>query len=206
MKHLFLYFFLISMLACKTDTKTSEQTNPSDFTIKPDNSIPTDPKNLTIPSACEMINEAQLKSILAISGSPVDIKPADDPGNISAKSCFFKWEDVNTPNAGILIQIMTNPVYDDAADYISKFVSSKLTEGETVLGDEAPIKFKRFSAGDSNGAYSFDQSRFYWNFKNDYLFMLAFNVSTFDEAKMLDVAKKIIVEIDKNFASKVKQQ
>lgn len=197
-------FFVITMLVlgCKNDPKSGSQ---ADNLIKPDNSEAVDPSTLSIPNACEMISEATLQSILNITGSAVNIKEANDPGNKSAKSCFFKWDAADTPNAGILIQILTNPVYSEYPQYISNYVSSKLTEGETVLGSEKPTRFNKFTAGEITGAYSFDQSRFYWNLGNNYLFMLAFNVSSLSEDKMVNVAEKIVVEVNKNFAGKLKE-
>jgi hypothetical protein len=198
-----LFLFLIILIAgCKNDPKSGSQ---ADNLIKPDNSAAADPTTLTIPNACEMISESTLQTILNITGSSVNIKEANDPGNKSAKSCFFKWDSADTPNAGILVQILTNPVYSDYPQYISNYVSSKLTEGETVLGSDKATKFNKFTAGGVNGAYSFDQSRFYWNLGNNYLFMLAFNVSTLSEEKMVKVAEQIVVEVNKNFATKIKE-
>lgn len=198
-----LFLFLIILIAgCKNDSKSGSQ---ADNLIKPDNSEAVDPATLSIPNACEMISEATLQTILNISGSAVNIKESNDPGNTSAKSCFFKWDAADTPNAGILIQILTNPVYSEYPQYISNYVSSKLTEGETVLGAEKATRFNKFTAGGINGAYSFDQSRFYWNLGNNYLFMLAFNVSTLSEDKMVQVAEQIVVEVHKNFANKIKE-
>ncbi len=206
MRHLISFIFLILFLAgCKNDNTSGGEVSQADLLIKPDNAVPTDPEKLTIPNACEMITEANIQSILNVAGSPVTVKEANDPSNNKAKSCFFKWDDASTPNAGILIQIQTNPVYNDFPQYISNYVSAKITEGETVLGNDKPTKFKKFTAGGYTGAYSFEQSRFYWNIGNDYLFMLAFNLTSLNENQMVDVAAKIIVEINNNFKSKIKQ-
>ena len=134
-----------------------------------------DPKNLTVPSACSMIT-----------------------------ACFFKWDDPSTPNAGILVQIMTNPVYDEFPQYVSMYVESKLKEGEMAMGQETPFKYKKFEAAGIDGAYSFEQGRFYWAGDANYMFMLAFNVSAFDEDDMVDAAEDIIESIHKNFKDKVK--
>ncbi|MBC7884971.1 MAG: hypothetical protein H7X99_05815 [Saprospiraceae bacterium] len=202
MKSLLFLFLLIPILSCKNDGKTTDQVTPADMYLKPDNSPATDPTKLKIPNACEMVTEAQLQAILNITGT-VNIKEANDPGNVNAKSCFYKWDDLATPNAGILIQIMTNPVYSEFPDYVSKFVAAKLTEGETVLGSDTPSTYKKFEAGGIVGSYSFDQSRFYWSLGNDFLFMLALNVTTLDEPKMVKAAEKIIEEVNKTFATKV---
>jgi len=201
MRNVAFILLLIATFGCKNDS-SNDSVSPADMTMKPVMVQAKDPKDLTIPSACEMIGEPEIQKILNISGIYVDIKEADDPGNLTTKSCFFKWNDPNTPNAGILIQILTNPVYDEYPEYISKFVSSKLTDGETLMGNDNPSRFKKFKSGNTVGAYSFEQGKFYWNHNNDYLFMLAFNVSTLTNDQMVKSAEAIVAEVNKNFVSK----
>lgn len=200
MKYL-VYLLLFSVIACKNDNKV---TNADLKSILDQNTPPLDPKDLKIPSACELITELEVETILKTNGSKVLLKEANDPESPNVKSCFFKWEDVNTPNAGILIQAQTNGIFGEMPEYISSYVNNKLKSGETVLGDETATKFTEFTVGGIRGAYSFQQSRFYWNLGNNYLFMLAFNVSTLSEEKMVDTAKELITIINNNFATKVK--
>jgi hypothetical protein len=201
MRNVAFILLLVAVFGCKNDNGNNS-VSPADMTMKPVTVPAKDPKDLKIPSACEMIGEAEIQKILNIAGASVNIKEADDPGNMTTRSCFFKWDDPATPNAGILIQILTNPVYSEYPEYISKFVSSKLTDGETMMGSDKPSIFKKFKSGNTIGAYSFEQGKAYWNLNNDYLFMLAFNVSTLSEDKMLQAAEAIVAEVNKNFATK----
>lgn len=199
MKQLLFSLFVIFLIACKNDSSSNklEAIDPTAVNGK----APVDPKTLTVPNAVDMITVAEVQDILD-TNSPVNAKESNDPTNDKSKSCFFKWDDPNTPNAGILIQVMANPVFEDYPQYISTFVSSKLKEGEMVIGQDAPITYKEFDANGKPGAYSFQQARFYWAGDNDYLFMLAFNVSTLSESKMVKAAEKIAKIVNKNFASK----
>jgi hypothetical protein len=203
MRHTLFLIFLLLSFSCKNDAKNSTEdfTDLSAFTKT---GPPKDPEQLSLPSACEMISSEKLSAILQIDASSVFVKDASDPQDNKTKSCFFKWEDPGTTNAGILIQIQTNPVYGDYPEYITNYVRSKITEGETLMGENQPTKFTKLTIGEINGAFSFKQGRFYWNLGNDYLFMLAFNLSTISEDKMKDLATSIINEVNKNFASKVK--
>ena len=201
MRNVAFILLLVAVLGCKNDNGKNS-VSPADMTMKPVTVPAKDPKDLKIPSACEMIGEAEIQKILSIAGASVNIKEADDPGNLTTRSCFFKWDDPATPNAGILIQILTNPVYSEYPEYISKFVSSKLTDGETVMGNDNPSIFKKFKSGNTVGAYSFEQGKAYWNLNNDYLFMLAFNVSTLKEDQLVKATEAIVAEVNKNFASK----
>lgn len=201
MKQILFSLLLISMFACKNDSSGNKLQNvdPS----KMEGGAPVDPKKLTVPSACEMISVTEVQDILSTK-SGVMLKESNDPNNNQVKSCFFKWEDQSMTNPGILIQVMTNPVFDDYPQYVSTYVTSKLTEGEMVMGQEAPKKYKKFDAAGRDGAYSFDQARFYWTGDNNFMFMLAFNVSNLDEDDMVDAAEDMIEKIDANFKKKVK--
>lgn len=202
MKQILFALFLVSMLACKNDNTNSklESVDPSQVS----GAAPVDPKTLNVPKACELISAAQVQDILGTK-SPVNLKESNDPNNDKTKSCFFKWDDANTANAGILIQVMTNPVFDDYPQYISTFIDTKLKEGEMMMGQDTPIKYGKFDADGKPGAYSFQQARFYWAGDNNYLFMLAFNVSTLSEGNMVDAAEEIAEIINENFAKKVKK-
>lgn len=203
MRHILsIILFAGLFLSCKNENQSGDS-QAINKVLKTDMSKPADPEKLTIPNACEMITEEKLKAIMKTAGISVRIKEANDPKNPKSKSCFFQWDDPNTPNAGILIQIQTNQVYADYPQYISNFVAAKLSEGETVLGQDKPVKYKKFAAGETVGAYCHEQSRFYWSLGNDYLFMLAMNLSTLGDSDMRSLGEKIVTEINNNFAAKV---
>jgi hypothetical protein len=197
-----LFIFPMVILSCKND-----QSGPGSVTSAELSELSTTiihPDKLTIPAACEMLTKEWIKETLGLKLSDVALKDSDDPTNKNTRSCFFRWEDPATPNAGIVIQIMTNPVYDEFDQWVSYFVNAKLTDGEVVLGNDEPYKYSKFEAGGIKGVYSFDLKRFYWNLGNNYLFMLAFNMDI-PEGKMVEHAKKMAAEINNNFAVKVKQ-
>ena len=198
MKNIFWLFVGLIIFSCKNESADVTKALKEMQTAKIE-----DPKNLKLPDACSMIEGPVLMEILNRKDVPVNINAANDPGNPNSKACFFKWDDNDTPNAGILIQLQTNPVFSEYDEYISKFVTSKLTEGETQLGSDKRSIFKKFNAGSIEGAYSFEQSKFYWNYGNNYLVMLAMNITTLNESQMVNVAEKIANEINKNFVAKV---
>ncbi|HRO08707.1 MAG TPA: hypothetical protein PK047_07540 [Saprospiraceae bacterium] len=193
MRQLFILLITLSFFACKNDTGSSNT-----LSNVPD-APPVDPATLTIPSSCSLISAAEVKDILDTK-SDVNLKDATDPTNKFSKSCFFRWDDTDTPNAGIMIQIQTNSVYSEYPEYISNYIKSKLENGEMAMGNEAPFKFSKFDASGRPGAYSFEQARFYWTLDNNYVCTLFFNVSTLNEKKMVRAAEKIIEKVNSNFA------
>jgi hypothetical protein len=160
--------------------------------------MPANPANLTVPSSCSLITIDWLKGNLGLQGKDITIKDASDPTKKDYTSCFFKWENSATePDAGILIQVMINPVYDEFPEWVTKFISAKITEGENVMDGGEPLKYKKFNAG-LEGAYSYEMKRFYWRNDDKYLYMVAFNLMD-DESTLLSKAEKLVAEINKNF-------
>lgn len=204
MRHTFLLFMLtILMMACKNDKNTDSNIQENELSDYESNTA-IHPDKLPIPGACDMLSQEWIKETLGLTLTDVTLKEADDPSNKNARSCFFRWEDPGTPNAGIFIQIMTNPVFDEYDGWISSFVTAKLKEGETALGNEEAFKYKTYDAGKYKGAYSYDLKRFYWNIGNNYLFMLAFNLDI-PESMMLNYAEKISAKVNENFSVKVSE-
>jgi hypothetical protein len=190
-QNIFLLLVLVAFTACKNDKKTSETAE-----VKSD--LPTNPENLTVPNSCSFLTVEWIKANLNLQDKDVTIKDATDPTKKDYTSCFFKWVNSDLePDAGILIQIMVNPVYDEFPMWVTKFISAKLTDGESTVDGQAPVKFKKFEAG-LEGAYSFESKRFYWRNDDKFLFMLAFNIND-DENTLVGKAEKIVAEINKNF-------
>jgi len=198
MKFIYLFTFVALLVSCKNDAQSNNPNLSSDkiaVEMKPG----ADPAKLAIPESCAMINTENLQRILNISKYPITVKNSGDPADKSNKSCFFKWDDPSTANAGIFLQISTNPAHAEFPQYISNFVAAKITDGETDMNTNQPSKFKKFVVNGMEGAFSFQLGKAYWNINNDYLFMLAFNISTLSEAKMLDATKEILEEVNSNF-------
>jgi hypothetical protein len=191
MRLFFIFYLALIVMGCKESMDIDQISGPL-----------ADPSTLKLPKACELIEPAKLQEILNINYQ-VNLKDSSDPQNPNGQACFFRWDDPNTSNAAILIQVSTNPVYEEHPGYISGYVENKLKEGENIMGQDAPITYKSFKVGNKEGAYSFQQGRFYWSGGGNYLFMLAFNVSTLSESQMVSAAKKIIEEVHKNFAASI---
>lgn len=184
----------ITIFSCKEKTEQATDANGQ-------SQMPTNPANLKVPSSCSLITIDWLKENLSLQDKDITIKDASDPTKKDYTSCFFRWENSPTePDAGILVQAMINPVYDEFPEWVTKFISAKITEGENVMGGEAPVKYKPFNAG-VEGAYSYEMKRFYWRNDDRFLYMLAFNLLD-NETTMVAKAEKIVAEINKNFGGR----
>lgn len=200
MKYLLYILLPVLLLACKQEKKSAEEALA--ILEQEKTATSTDPKSLSIPNSCQLLSEAKIKEIFAITEGSVNIREAKDPGNTGASSCFFKWTEAHVDNAGMFIQISTNPVYDEFPEYISTYIATKLKDGEMTMGSNTPTKFKAFDAGGRPGAYSYNDARYFWSIGNDYLIMLAFNLPTYDEARILSAAEQIAAIVNTNFPKK----
>lgn len=168
------------------------------------NSELTEPSNLKLPLACDLLSPEYIKNILNIN-TDISVKDASIEEPSMTQSCFFKWDDENTEHAGLLVQVLKNPVYNKYPEYILDFVKLKLEDGEISKEDENNIiEYSPFSFNGGVGAYSFQKAYFYWTCGGNYQFMLAFNISTLTEEKMVALAIRIITEINGNFISNIK--
>ena len=196
---LFIILLGITCFSCKNESSVSSAESNNLLTeVGP----PVDPANLKLPSSCSLISAAEIKAIFNTK-TDVNVKDASDGKDTNSRACFFRWEDPNTPNAGIMIQLQTNSVFEEYPEYIANYIPNKLENGEMAMGDDRPIKYSKFDAKGRPGAYSFQQGRFYWTMDNNYIIALYFNVSTLNEKGMVKAAEKIIEKINSNFAKAV---
>lgn len=159
------------------------------------------PSDLILPKACDLVTMDEVKSALGV--TDIQMKSTGNPGDVKASNCFFKWEDPATPHAGMLLQLMTNPSYDDNPEYISYLVESKITEGESVQGSRKNLIFKEGMIGKVKIVYAAENGRVYWNVGDNYLFMLTFNIAGLKEDRMLDIARKLVPSVNKNLLAKL---
>lgn len=158
--------------------------------------------NLPIPDPCALISTASLNTLFGLKSAP-EIKSGSKTPRPAEKSCFFKFGDSSKPNAGIMLQIMTNPYPEEIEDYPSLVVEGKIKDGEQSPYDKTPKRFKPWNELGDSGCYSYDAGKYHWKIGSKYLFLLAFNTNH-TEAQQLQLASTIGKEVMKNFASKTK--
>jgi hypothetical protein len=191
----FLIIIILSISFQNIDAQSSINTRIFNFGVH------RNPTELLLPNACDLITPDEVKSVLGV--TEVNIKSTGNPGDVKASNCFFKWEDPATPHAGMLLQVMTNPLYDDNPEYISYLVESKLTEGESVQGSRKNLLFKETMVGKVKVVYAIENGRVYWNVGDNYLFMLTFNIAGLQTERMLDIARQLIPSVNKNLLGKL---
>ncbi|HPQ21879.1 MAG TPA: hypothetical protein PK147_08510 [Saprospiraceae bacterium] len=165
-----------------------------------------DGQGLFVPDACSLLNTSWLAGVLGVNESQIQVKDGSDSHMPNAKACFFKYDDEDLGNAGILLQVMTNPVHDEFPEWVSQFVNAKITDGEQDYTTTNELyKYKPWKALGDGGAYSSELSKYHWRLGNNYLFLLAFNLDKSEDDK-LAMAQKIGNKVLENFNEVVKNK
>lgn len=203
--------FLVSFVACKPDGSSSDKMEDKDVNNmteaealayeqemdrkqqvedekrRAENKI----KDNGIPNPCVMISKQQISSLFDVEPDAINIKSGSSPTSKNTKSCFFRWSTPESPNTGMLIQLMTNPVADEVEDWPTKFVESKITDGDNSFdGSGTVYKYKRFDGVGDAGAYNYDSGKYVWRLGNDMIYTVAFNI-TEKEDKQVEQVRKI---------------
>lgn len=152
---------------------------------------------VVVPSATTLVPRNVLGKILGEDPSHLEIKQGTPATEKNYQACFVKWPS-GFPNAGMMIQVSRNPVYDEYRDWAISYIDSKKSSGEVLPGTKEPVKFNSFDEFGDSGAYSYEAGKYYWRIDRDYVITLAFNID-WDEKKQYKVAKEVGAEIMKKF-------
>lgn len=130
-----------------------------------------------VANVCTLVSMDELAEILELEPNQIDITDSTPDGvNPPNSSCFFKWEDFDMANTGILLQCLRNPLEDEFPDYIIKFIESKKTSGEQGM-DANPIVFEDFAGIGDDGAYSDAGAKCFWRLGDQVVFSIVFNTT-----------------------------
>ena len=145
---------------------------------------------LVVANVCNMVPLEQIAEALGLEATQLEVTDSSEKGaNRKSSSCFFKWDDFDLPNAGILFQSMRNPMPDEIPDYVIRFIESKKPTGERGI-DEAPILFQDFPGIGDEGAYSTDAGKYFWRLGDKALLSIAFN-TTHSATEQYVIARKL---------------
>lgn len=214
MKDLYLYvklpemyrifiFCLLFSFACKTEPKPPQSPvvdippaqdqapNPNEITDLATNNT------VVVPRATTLIPKDKIGEILREDPGMMEIIQGNPLSEKNYQSAFIKWP-ADFPNAGILLQVSRNPVYDEYRDWAISYIDSKKTSGESLQGSDTNVKFNDYPEHGDSGAYNYEAGKYYWRIDRDYVITVAFNMD-WDEKEQYRIATELGTEIMKNF-------
>jgi hypothetical protein len=191
------YIYLLAGIFLFSDLNAQEGSHFSNFNF----GLAVDPVNLEIFDPCQLLPADKVGAALQMLPEYLSVKPVGNLGDVKAKSCFYKWEDADMPNTGMLLKLMTNPVYDDSPDFLLMTLNSKAQNGEFVPGQKEKVKYKEAYIGKVKVVYS--THNVYWNIGNNYQFFMAFNLPKITEEQMLKFCHDLIPHINNQMIFKL---
>lgn len=189
MKYFIIIFSIVLAIGCKQTPKT-----PANIVVEEDGTETVYQED--VPNACDLVSDKFIANALGLQKGAIEIKDGSTKVSKHSRSCFYKWEDPNVNDAGIMIQAMGNPVKEEAPEYLVLYLESKKTKGETDYNENKQIVFKDFDVVGDDGAYSYEMHRYHWRIGDQRLYTIAFNTHM-SEQEEYDIAVKVAKEIMK---------
>ncbi len=191
------FILLLVVLLFLTPVFSQDKGHISNFNF----GLAVDPINLEVFDPCQLLPADKVGGALQMLPEYISVKPVGNLGEVKARSCFYKWEDADMPNTGMLLKLMTNPVYDDSPDFLLLTLNSKAQNGEFVPGQKEKVKYKEAYIGKVKIVYS--TQNVYWNIGNNYQFFMAFNLPKITEEQMLKFCHDLIPYINNQMIFKL---
>lgn len=149
--------------------------------------------NEGIPDACDLLTGKTISKYLKISEAAISLADGSSKKSDLQRACFFKWDDPNMRNAGVMVQVQKNPVADDVPEYFTYMVQSLKSQGETDMAG-LNMKYSDWPGHGDDAAYSTKAGKYVWRIGSDWAFMVAFN-ATIDDSQQKAAAEAFAKEI-----------
>jgi len=176
-------FFCISLLvfSCKTDPKTNTEEAPV--------VDPLTQQKAALENPCNFMDEAFVSSVVDIPAQDVSIKSGGDGSTVPAKSCFFKWQGGEVANAGLMVQVLGNPIPDEFPNWAFFFIDNKKARGEMTMEEpDVPHKFTTIDIAEQ-ACYNHKLGKCYFR-KGDKVYLIAVNGIS-DDGRKIEVYRKV---------------
>lgn len=195
MNRLMLLFILLSISSCTCDDVQVKESGNIKFSkdLVRDVDIPAilAAKNRLLPEMCDLVPISYIAEVLQVEeGALKKVNSTSDGERPNHRTCFFKWEDPDFPNTGIMMQAMRNPMEDEFPEYIISWMESKRLSGEHTISDDMTHMFKEFDGVGDEGLYNTDVGKYHWRYSDKVIFTLAFN-SIHGHQEQIDIATQL---------------
>jgi hypothetical protein len=156
-------------------------------------------KDLPLPPSCEYLPVEWVADRFKLDPETINVKDGEAGAGMSG--CFFRWSTMDKPNAGVFVQVFTNPIEEEAKNWASLKMDG-LKAGQAGSIENESSAFKDFPGIGDEGAFNEKMSVYYWRVGENYVFMLAFNMTITPEEQYKH-AQAISEEVMKNFKNMV---
>ena len=133
-------------------------------------------KGRILGNACSIVPKRTIAEALNVDVRDIYLRnstPRDEKRTHT--SCFFKWDDPELSNAGIMLQMMRNPNEEEFIDYAKKFIEAFRVRGERGVEPGEVIMYEKFEGFGDDGSYSTEGGKYFWRLGDKIIFGIAFN-------------------------------
>lgn len=190
---LFVLMLAVTIFSCKDERPVSVKGKDLSKEIIP-------VKDLPIPPSCEYVTVEWIADRFDL--DPEVISVTDGQAGEGMSGCFFRWSTKEKPNAGVFVQVYTNPVEEEVKNWATLRMQGLRAGNAGSTQVEAAV-FKPFPGIGDEGAYNDAMAQYYWRVGENYVFMLAFNMDITAEERYKH-AEAISQEVMKNFKNLIK--
>lgn len=192
-----LFFISCNQSGCKSTSAVDDKYDPVGVGVDM-SQVLAKRNGVLLPNSCNIVNIEKIAEALEVPANAIEITDSSPAGsNPTHSSCFFKWEDVQMPNAGILFQAMRDPMGGEFPNYVQVYIESKKTTGEQGIGEQ-PMIFKTLEGLGDDGAYSTEAGKYFWRLGDDVIFSIAFN-SPHSADQQYRIARKLGALMTQNY-------
>lgn len=136
-----------------------------------------------------------IASALGIDPSVIKKVPNADA---NSNTCFFKWDDPNYPNTGIMMQVKKNPYPVELPEWAMVTMNGLRKDGETGLGGEFNHRYSPLNGMATEGLYNSDIGKYYWRLSDKVVLFLAFN-TVHEQEPQFKMATELGSQMIKNY-------
>lgn len=147
-----------------------------------------------VPDACSLLSDKFIAKTIGVNVEGITLKDGSSQASPYARSCFFRWDHRGVPNSGVLLQVQDNPVPDEFPEWAAYYIQAKRNQGEKSPDGSMDFKYKMFEGLGEDGAYCYDLHRYMWRDKEDFVYLIAFNLPA-TEAEELEWARQLGAEV-----------
>lgn len=150
------------------------------------------PSRQGIPKISSIVSAERVSQLVEVEVDKIKIKEVlnkKNPGKL--RSCFYKWVEAGNEDAGLFIQIQSNPIGEELPNWAEKYMESKYQSGEmSYPSDGKKYKYTKINNLGIEGAFCHELGKVIWRPDNDHIVSVVDNYKVSDK-KRINTAKAI---------------
>jgi hypothetical protein len=145
-----------------------------------------------LPKLSRLISKEKIGKLAGVDATLITQKELTNKQNPDKlRSCFYKWLEPGNEDAGMFIQIQSNPIGDELPDWAKEYMKSKYQSGESMYpSDGNTYRYKKIDGIAEEAAVCHELKKVIWRPNNDMIITVVDNYRVSDKQRLKN-AKEI---------------